>query len=542
MLKRVALLGVLSTLAACGSATPPPALETIAASTAYDATTRLVRGNGPEPDSLDPQRARNVESANILRDVLEGLTAVGRDGEPVPAAAERWQSSADGLRWTFTLRAGLRWSNGDPVVAEDFAAALRRLVDPATASQYAQIVDVIRGANGIIRGQRPATELGVQALDARTLEIALATRAPYLPGLMSHWSTFPVHRATLARARAEFMKPGTAVTNGPFTLATWVQGSHIDVNANPRYWNTKAVRLAGVRWVTNSDSSVEYRRYRSGEIHVTAVVPPAQFEQVRAQHGAELRIGPQLGTYFFGFNLEREPFRSQPGLRRALSLVIDRRRLVEAVTRVGERPGHGWVPPGTFDYTPQSFDYADQPMKLRSAEARRLYAAAGYSAQRPLRFELRYNSGDVHNRIAVAVSQMWKEALGVEATLVADEFRVLQQNIDAGRVDLFRLAWIGDYNDAYTFLQYFRSDFGINTARYRSAEYDALLDAAAAATDSGTRRAKLEAAERLLLADQPILPLYFYVTKHLVNPRVVDWYDNAMNVTYSAHLALLARP
>jgi oligopeptide transport system substrate-binding protein len=541
MLKHLVLLGLLTTLVACGGAASPPAADPAAAGPAYDAQERLVRGNGPEPDSLDPQRARNVESANVLRDVLEGLTAIGRDGEPVPAAAERWDSSADGLRWTFTLREGLRWSNGDAVVAEDFAAALRRLVDPATASQYAQIVDVIRGANEIIRGRRPASELGVQTVDARTLVIELATRAPYLPGLMSHWSTFPVHRATLARAGDEFMKPGTAVTNGPFVLEAWVQGSHIDVSANPRYWNAAATRLAGVRWVSNSDSSVEYRRYRSGEIHVTAVVPPAQFEQVRAEHGAELRIGPQLGTYFFGFNLEREPFRSQPGLRRALSLVIDRRRLVEAVTRVGERPGHGWVPPGTFDYTPQSFDYADQPMSQRIAEAQRLYAAAGYSAQRPLRFELRYNSGDVHNRIAVAVSQMWKEALGVEAALAADEFRVLQQNIDAGRVDVFRLAWIGDYNDAYTFLQYFRSDFGINTARYRSAEYDALLDAAAAAADSATRRAKLEAAERRLLADHPILPLYFYATKHLVNPRVVGWYDNAMNVTYSAHLALQPR-
>jgi ABC-type oligopeptide transport system substrate-binding subunit len=539
MLKRSVLWLLLALLSACGGAPPPDAPPPGTAPAA--GFERLVRGNGPEPDSLDPQRARNVESANVLRDVFEGLTAIGRDGEPVPAAAERWQTSADGLRFTFTLREGLRWSNGDAVVAEDFAAALRRLVDPATASQYAQIVDVIRGANDIIAGRRPATELGVQAVDPRTLVVELATRAPYLPGLMSHWSTFPVHRPTLARAGDGFMKPGTAVTNGPFLLEAWVQGSHVDLLPNPRYWNAAQVRLAGVRWVTNSDSAVEYRRYRGGEIHVTAVVPPAQFEQVRAEHGTELRVGPQLGTYFYGFNLEREPFRSQPGLRRALSLVIDRRKLVETVTRVGERPGHGWVPPGTFDYTPQAFDYADRPMAERIDEARRLYGAAGYSAQRPLRFELRYNSGDVHNRISVAVAQMWKESLGVEATLVADEFRVLQQDIDAGRAAVFRLAWIGDYNDAYTFLQYFRSDFGINTARYRNAAYDALLDSAATATDAATRREKLQAAERLLLADHPILPLYFYVTKHLVSPRVVGWYDNAMNVTYSAQLALQPR-
>jgi ABC-type oligopeptide transport system substrate-binding subunit len=520
-------------LAACSPDSPPAS-----GSAASAAGSQLVRGNGPEPDSLDPQRARTVEAANVLRDVLEGLTAVGRDGGPVPAAAERWEVSADGLRYTFTLREGLRWSNGDAVVAEDYVAALRRLVDPATASQYAQIVDVITAAADIIAGRRPATDLGVAAPDARTVIVTLSSPAPYLPGLLSHPSTFPVHRATLARLGDEFMRPGQAVTNGPFTLERWVHGSHIDLARNPRYWNDAATRLGAVRWVSNSDSAAEYRRYRAGEIHVTAVVPPAQFDQVRAEHGSELRIGPQLGIYFYGFNLDREPFRSQAGLRRALSLVIDRERLVETVTRVGERSGYGWVPPGTFNYGSQSFDYASLPMSERIAEAQRLYAAAGYSRARPLRFELRYNSGDVHNRIAVAVSQMWKEALGAEAELVAVEFKVLQQDIDARRVDLYRLAWIGDYNDAYNFLQYFKSDFGINTARYRNARYDKLLLQASASADPAARRALLEEAERLLLADHAILPLYFYVAKHLVSPRVSGWYDNVMNVTYSRELAL----
>jgi oligopeptide transport system substrate-binding protein len=532
---RLALFVLLLWLLAACSADTPPADGAHVASTAGPT---LVRGNGPEPDSLDPQRARTVEAGNVLRDVLEGLTAVGRDGGPVPAAAERWDVSADGRRYTFTLRAGLRWSNGDAVVAEDYVAALRRLVDPATASQYAQIVDAIAGAPDIIAGRRPAAELGVDAPDSRTVVVTLSSPAPYLPGLLSHPSTFPVHRGTLARLGDEFMRPGQAVTNGPFTLVRWVQGSHIDLGRNRHYWNDAATRLGAVRWVSNADSAAEYRRYRAGEIHVTAVVPPAQFDRIRAEHGAELRIDPQLGTYFYGFNLDREPFRSQSGLRRALSLVIDRERLVENVTRVGERPAHGWVPPGTYDYASQSFDYAARPMSERIAEAQRLYAAAGYSRARPLRFELRYNSGDVHNRIAVAVSQMWKEALGVEAELVAVEFKVLQQDIEARRIDLYRLAWIGDYNDPYSFLQYFKSDFGINTARYRDPRYDALLRRASASVDPAARRALLEEAERLLLGGHPVLPLYFYVTKHLVSPRVSGWYDNVMNVTYSRDLAL----
>jgi oligopeptide transport system substrate-binding protein len=197
------------------------------------------------------------------------------------------------------------------------------------------------------------------------------------------------------------------------------------------------------------------------------------------------------------------------------------------------------VPPGTYNYAAQSLDYAAQPMSARLAEARRLYAAAGYSAAKPLRFELRYNTGETHNRLAVAVASMWKEALGVEVALVAVEFKVLQQDIDAGGLDVFRLSWIGDYNDPYTFLQYFKGDFGINTSRFRDARYDALLQQAAREVDVEKRRLTLEEAERVLLAAHPLIPLYFYVNKHLVSPRVRGWYDNVLNVVYSKDLELL---
>ncbi len=278
--------------------------------------------------------------------------------------------------------------------------------------------------------------------------IELATPVPYLPGLMAHSSTMPIHGPSLARHGGDFVKPGNHVTNGAFRLASWVQGSHLDLERNRNYWNDAANRIDAVRWVSQADENAEYRLYRSGELHVTNTVPRGLFEQLRHDHPNELRIGPQLGTYFIGFNLDREPFRSQPGLRRALSLVIDRERLTRSITRVGELPAYGWVPPGTFNYTSQSFDYVGAPQPQRLAEARRLYAAAGYSAARPLRFGLRYSNGEVHSRIALAIADMWKEALGVESSLVAVEFKVLQQDIDARTVDLFRLSRIGDYNDS----------------------------------------------------------------------------------------------
>ena len=252
-----------------------------------------------------------------------------------------------------------------------------------------------------------------------------------------------------------------------------------------------------------------------------------------------MHLAPQLSVYYYGFNLTRPPFKDNPALRRALSLAIDRDKLVTAVTGVGEAPAYGWVPRGVWNYTPQQFDYADKPYAERVAEARKLYALAGYSAERPLKIELRYNSGDVHNRLAVAVASMWKDALGVETTLYAEEFRALLQSIQARKdTQVFRSSWVGDFNDAYSFAQLLQTGFGINLTGYSNPLYDTLLADARLQADPAKRRALLEAAERLMLADHPVLPLYFYVNKHLVKPWVRGWSDNVMNVIYSKDLRL----
>jgi len=498
----------------------------------------LLRGNGAEPDSLDPQRARAVEAQRILRDLCEGLTTLAKDASTAPGVAKEWSVSEDGKTYTFTLRPEARWSNGDKVVAEDFVAGLRRLVDPATASQYAQIVDVIENAGDIIAGKKKPEELGVSAPDESTVVVQLAAPAPYLPGLLAHPSTCPVHRPTLAAHPNELSKPGVMVSNGAFVLKEWVQGLHVLAVRNPSYWNNAATKLDGVKYFIIPDENAELTRYRAGDLHVTEVVPRGQFEWIKQNLGSELHIGPQLNTYYYGFNLRRPPFKDNPGLRRALSMAIDREKLAQMVLKVGEVPAYGWIPPGVYQYTSQKFDYADMPMAERIAEARKLYAAAGYSAADPLRFELRYNSGEVHDRLAVAITSMWKETLGAEVRPVAVEFKSLLQDIDRGDVDMFRSSWLGDYNDAYTFAQYLKSDFGINLPRYESAEYDRLLTAAAAEPDVAKRRALLEEAERVALKDHPLMPLYFYVNKHLVKPEVQGWYDNVMNSVYARDLSL----
>jgi oligopeptide transport system substrate-binding protein len=500
----------------------------------------LLRGNGPGPDSLDPQKARGNEAHEVLRDLYECLTALDKNAAPTPGVATSWQTSADGRTYTFHLRPEARWSNGDPVVAADFLAALQRLVDPATASQYAQVIDVVANAHAIIEGKAPVQSLGVAAPDDATVVITLVSPAPYLPGLLSHPSTCPIHRPTLARYGAAFTRPGIMVSNGAFVLKEWLPGAHVLAIRNHHYWNDRATRLEAVKYLQITDESAELTRYRADALHITAVVPRGDFDWIKAHLAGELHIAPQLNTYYYGFNLRRAPFKDHPGLRRALSLVIDREKLAERVLRVGELPAYGWVPPGIHDYTPQSFDYRGMALAQRVSEARKLYAAAGYSAHTPLSIELRYNSGEIHTKVAIAVASMWKEALGVETQLVAVEFKSLLQDIDQGNVQLFRSSWVGDYNDAYTFAQYLKSDFGINLPRYKNPQYDALLAEAAQEVDAGERRRLLEQAERLMLADHPLMPLYFYVNKHLVKPRVTGWYDNVMNVVYSKDLGLAA--
>ena len=498
----------------------------------------LLRGLGAEPDSLDPQKARADEAQRVLRDICEGLTTLDKSGGVAPGIAEKWLVSPDGKTYTFSLRHDARWSSGQPVVAADFVAGLRRLVDPATASQYAEVVDVIANAGDIVAGRKHPESLGVTAPDAYTVIVQLSTPAPYLPALLSHPSTCPVDPVALANDKDAYARPGNLPSDGAFVLAQWVHGSYIYLTRNPHYWNNAATRLDAVKYMILPDEDAELTLYRADQLDVTDVIPKSQYGWIRSHLNDQLHVSPSLGVYFYGFNLQSAPFANNVKLRRALSMAVDRDELAQLVVRSGELPAYGWIPPGVHAYTSQSADYRSLTMAQRIAEARELYAEAGYSAAKPLRFELRYNTGEIHNELAVAIASMWQQALGVQVSLRAEEFRSLLQDIDRGDVQMFRSSWIGDYNDAYTFAQYFKSDFGINLTHYHNPAYDDLVNRAAAELDLAKRRALLEQAEQVMLADQPVIPIYFYVSKHLVKPRVTGWYSNVMNVTYSKDLGL----
>ena len=524
------LIALTATLCACSHSTNTSGGQPL--------TRTLLRGGGPDPDSLDPQRARSVEAHEVLRDICEGLTDLDKNAGVAPGVASSWTTSPDGKTYTFKLRPNARWSNGDKIVAADFVAGLRRLVDPATASGYAQVIDVVTNASDIVAGKKSPDTLGVTAPDDATVVVELTAPTPYLPQLLSHPSTCPVHRPTLAAQGSAFARAGVMVASGAFVLKEWIQNSHVLLTRNRYYWNDSATQIDAVKYLFIADNTAELTRYRAGELHVTYAVPRAQFDWIKANLADQLHIAPQLSTYFYGFNLTRAPFKDQPGLRRALSLAIDREKLAQLVLRAGELPAYSWVPPGINSYQSQSFDYAATPIEARITEARRLYQEAGYSDAHPLSFELRYNPGEIHTRLAVAIASAWKETLGVEARLTAVEFKSLLQDIDRGDVQMFRSSWVGDYNDAYTFLQYLKSDFGINLPHYKNSDYDALLERAARTIDTAQRRDLLEEAERIVLRDHPLIPLYFYVNKHLVKPEVTGWYDNVMNVVYSKDLGL----
>lgn len=490
----------------------------------------LRRGNQLEPESLDPHRARGAEAANILRDLYEGLTRAAPDGSIVPGVAERWEVSEDGRRYLFYLRDDARWSNGDPVTAEDFVFGLRRSVAPDTASPYAKSLGVIVNATAVLAGERAPETLGVAALDQRTLEIRLAQPAPYLVAMLAHHSTYPVHRDSVERHGERFTRPGNHVSNGAYALADWQVNTLIRLERNPHYWDADAVRIDTVYYYPISDEEAEFNRFRAGELDVTQTIPVRRFEWLRANMPASLRVAPYLSTYFYGFNLHKPPFRDAPALRRALELAVDKELIAEKVLGRGELPAYSLTPPGIAGYRSPEPDYATWPMEKRIAEARRLYAAAGYSGDKPLEVEIRYNTGDTHHHVALAIANMWKRHLGVKTRLVHEEWRVFLQNRrQAELTQVFRAGWVGDYNDPHTFLQLMHSASGINDYGYRNEEYDRLLDAAAQETDAKRRMQLMRQAEAVLLEDHAILPLYVYVSKHLVNPRLGGWQDNLLD-------------
>jgi oligopeptide transport system substrate-binding protein len=499
----------------------------------------LQRGLSSDPESIDPHKARSVQAAEVLRDIGEGLISYSASGSLTGGAAESWEISEDGLTYTFKIRDAARWSNGDPLTAEDFVFSLRRLVDPATAAFYAQAVAAIANSEKITVGEMAPSDLGVAATDSNTLVVTLERPTPYMLSLLTHPSTFPVHPGSIAEHGTEFTRPENLLSSGAYRLVAWEPSSVLRLVRNEQYWNNAATAIDAVNYHVLTQEMTEFNRFRAGEIDITGSIPADSFAAVREQYAQQMHIAPYLGVYYYGFNLTRPPFAGNAHLRQALSMAIDRETLVDKVIGRGEAAAYSWVPPGVDNYEPIRLPYADLTQDDRDAAARRLYREAGYSEERPAEIELRYNTSDIQQRIALAVQAMWAETLGVKTKLVNEEFQVLLANMREAEVtQVFRSSWTGDYNDAHTFLNILQSGNPSNMPRFENDEFDERMRQAAEQIDMHARRLYLEEAERVLLREHPVIPLYFYVSKHLVSPRVQGWGDNVLDYHYSQHLSL----
>ncbi len=500
----------------------------------------LHRGNGEEPQTLDPHLGEGVPTTNIVIDLFEGLTTTSPDGRIVPGAANRWDISRDGLTYTFYLDPNGRWSNGDPVTAHDFVWSWQRVVAPETAATYARMLAPVVNAEAILGGQQPPEALGVEALNDLTFQVRLADPTPYFLGLLTHPTTFAVHPPSVAEHGGGHVRPGRLVSNGAYKLQDWQVRSKIELVKNEHFRQAEQVIIERVVFYPFEDENTEFTRFRSGDLNWTYQVPSTQFRWLSDNLSEALAISPWFGTYFFSYNLTRPPFADNLALRQALSLAIDRTILTERVTQFGEMPTFGLVPPGLPEYRSPEVEAEAMTQAEREALAKELYLKAGYSETEPLTVELRYNTSENHRKIAVGVAAMWKQVLGVRTRLINEEFRVFLQNRSQKRVtEVFRSGWIGDYQDAFTFLELFHSEHGRNDAGYNNPIYDDLLERAAAERIDARRRNLMAEAERLLLADQVILPVFVYVTKRLVDPRLQGWETNVMDRHLSRYMFIV---
>ncbi len=484
----------------------------------------LHRGIGHDLAGLDPHLATQASDYSVLSALFEGLVAEDPvDLHPVPGVAERWELSPDGLTYTFHLRANARWSNGEPVTAQDFIGSWRRMLTGSFGADYANTLYVIQGAEAFNKGLAGFEQVGLSAPDARTLRVKLEHVTPYFLSLINHEAWFPVHLPTIEKYgsitdRANpWARPGRFVGNGPFNLKAWRTGQEIIVEKSSTYWDSSNVRLRGIHFHAIDSLDVEERTFRAGQLHVTDALPPGKIEAYRRDAPQFLRIDPLLGTYFYRLNTTR-PFLNDVRIRRALAMAVNREAIVEKILHGGQQPALALTPPGTAGYTSS----ASLPYDLDAA--RRLLAEAGYPGGKGLpAFDLLFNTSESHRLIAEAIQEMWRRDLGVEVRLSNQERKTTLESRRAGNYQIMRDSWIGDFVDPATFLDVFQSDSGNNYTGWQDADYDALLFAASRQTDPAARIALFQKAEAILLKAAPIIPIYHYTHVFLIDPSVKGW-------------------
>ncbi|CDZ83247.1 oligopeptide ABC transporter substrate-binding protein [Citrobacter koseri] len=481
----------------------------------------LVRNNGSEVQSLDPHKIEGVPESNVSRDLFEGLLISDVEGHPSPGVAEKWENK-DFKVWTFHLRKNAKWSDGTPVTAHDFVYSWQRLANPNTASPYASYLQYghIANIDDIIAGKKPATDLGVKAIDDNTFEVTLSEPVPYFYKLLVHPSVSPVPKAAVEKFGEKWTQPANIVTNGAYKLKNWVVNERIVLERNTQYWDNDKTVINQVTYLPISSEVTDVSRYRSGEIDMTYNNMPIElFQKLKKEIPNEVRVDPYLCTYYYEINNQKAPF-NDVRVRTALKLAMDRDIIVNKVKNQGDLPAYSYTPPytdGAKLVEPEWFTWSQEK---RNEEAKKLLAEAGYTADKPLTFDLLYNTSDLHKKLAIAVASIWKKNLGANVKLENQEWKIFLDTRHQGTFDVARAGWCADYNEPTSFLNTMLSDSSNNTAHYKSPEFDKLIADTLKVTDEAQRTELYAKAEQQLDKDSAIVPLYYYVNARLVKPWV----------------------
>lgn len=490
--------------------------------------TCLMWGNTLDPNTLDPQLMYSLSEFAIVGDLIMGLTADAPDASVVPGMAERWETSPDGLVWTFHLRDAV-WSDGRPVTADDFVYAYRRILKPETAASYAYLVYIFKNAQPISEGKMAPETLGVRAVNPRTLELTLEHPAPHLPELLKHSAFYPVPRHVVERYGADWVQPGRFVSNGPYVFKEWRLGDYLRIEKNPRFWEADKICIDRVDFLPTPDSVSAERRVARGELDVNTSFQSNRYAMLKKPGYLDkhVRAVTQLALNYLSFNTKEVPALRDRRVRRALSESIDREFITGKLMRAGQIPAYSFVPPGIASYEPGAkLDYAGKPIEARYAEARALLAAAGYGPDRPLVIELKSGNTPDALQITQAIQADWT-AIGVKVTLQASEGQINFADLLARNYQVGLSGWSADFNDPTTFLTLLKSDTGAqNFGDYNSPVFDGFLAAADQEADIAKRARLLRQAEQTMLDDEAVAPINFGVSRNLVNPKITGWVDN----------------
>jgi len=476
-----------------------------------------------EHSSVDPQIVEDVSGADIVRDLFEGLMNQDADGNLIPGVATGFTTNDEKNVYTFTLRDNAKWSNGEPVTAGDFVYSWRRLVDPNTASPYSWFGELmsIEGVGAVLAGEADPSTLGVTAIDDHTLEVRLTASLPYFALMTTHGSTFPSPQAVVEEFGDDWTKPENIVSNGAYVLTEHIPSERSVRERNPMYWNNDATSIEKVVTLVINDDNTALTRYLAGELDRTEV-PAGQYPRLSEEYPNQALSFPRLCSYYYTFNLSDngpEAFQDVR-VRQALSYALDRSVITEQVLQGGQFEAYTFTPGATAGFEVPSVPYAEMSQDDRDAAAVALMAEAGYGADNPLSFNMLYNTSEAHRKIAIAMSQLWSQKLGVTAELINQEWKTFLETRGNQDFELARGAWCGDYNEASTFLDLLTSQSGYNDGKYANDEVDALMQEAKTLTDATANYTRVE---QILADEMPVIPVYHYTSVFMLSERIKNW-------------------